>query len=91
MTPTERIELAQKCAKCEYSTYVAMMVTEEGEYESEFGRTEYCCRTVRKKVRLCKLIPVVCSELEGCPADTMTDDEIDEKINEFENIDFDYE
>lgn len=88
MTTRERIALAQKCAKCAHSTYVTMMVTEEGEYEPEFGRTEACSRTVRKKVRLCKLIPCVCAELEGCPAETLTDDEIDEKINEFENIDY---
>lgn len=88
MTYEERMALARKCASCAYTTLVTMMVTEEGEYEPEFGRTECCSRTVRKKVRVCKLIPCVCAEIDSCPVNTMTDDEIDEKLDEFDNIDY---
>lgn len=83
MTYREKTEFAQKCAKCEYSTLKLITIDEEGEYEPEFGKTEACSRRVTRSCRICILEGVRCAEMEYCPEDTLTEEEIEERVNIF--------
>lgn len=86
MTHKEKIQLLNKCNTCPYKATRTLPYTEVQDYddgERKFSRE----RTFNKPRSVCKLIPLLCAEVEKCPLPDLTEDEIEEKETEFDKMD----
>lgn len=72
--------LAQKCSKCPYATEKDFTVDAENTLVGKF----YTGRKYRKKMRVCKMLSLICGEVQSCPLPGLTDEEIEERETAFD-------
>lgn len=87
MTYEERTELLIKCSTCPYKAVRTLPYTEYQDYddgERKFERS----RTFNKPQNVCKMLSLLCTEIERpCPLPELTDEEIEEREAEFDEMD----
>ena len=87
MTYAEKIELLQMCGECPHKAVKTLPYTECLDYDDGVRKfsTE---RTFNKPQNVCKLLNLLCAEInEPCPLPNLTAEEIEERETEFDEMD----
>lgn len=86
MTHKERMELMKRCYACPHRTTMTFKYDAEHRAITMPYSTERAYGTGAFPV--CKLLALICGEIEQpCPADSMTEEEIEAREEEFDNMD----
>lgn len=86
MTYEERKALMAKCAKCEYA---AKKVFSCDYYGEPITSAYYVGRRYQaREFRICKMLSLLCAEIdEPCPLPNLTEEEIEQREDEYDNED----